>query len=299
MAEAVLKLGTPTEEDETSISVIRVSNETKTEPKRSTTTIKDLESKMADMEKRVDDKFDRLLSSIESLKGNLSIGGLNGQSDPRVSDPLSDNEPSGLRRPFLSLENSLDGEFGVPSYARDDVLSLQPSTRERTGLKMFWAIAIMILQVHPRMPVFRVLLTNVSTSMLIGKTIVWALFLILKIRIKVFLLVLFWINLKWTFFHILGVVKTRLSCYKEEYRTAFPVHSESFLQVPGLDDLIEPMLQKRHGSKAVRSWEKGRQLHTQPLKAIESVGFQGQMASRMGIIAMAYMQQDLGSLMSD
>ena len=93
----------------------------------------------------------------------------------------------------------------------------------------------------------------------------------------------------------------RLSCYKEEYQAAFPVHSksESFLQVPGLDDLIEPMLQKRHGSKAVRSWGNGRQLHTQPLKAIESVGFQGQMASRMGIIAMAYMQQGLGSLMSD
>ena len=64
MAEVVLKLGTPTEEDETSVSVIRISNETKTKPKRSTTTIKDLESKMADMEKRVDDKFDRLLSSI-------------------------------------------------------------------------------------------------------------------------------------------------------------------------------------------------------------------------------------------
>ena len=93
MAEAVLKLGTPTEEDETSVSVIRVSNETKTKPKRSTTTIKDLESKMADMEKRVDDKFDRLLSSIESLKGNSSIGGLNGQPEARISDLLSDNEP--------------------------------------------------------------------------------------------------------------------------------------------------------------------------------------------------------------
>ena len=53
-----------------------------------------------------------------------------------------------------------------------------------------------------------------------------------------------------------------------------------------------------HGSKAVRSWEKADN-YTQPLKAIESVGFQGQMTSRMGIIAMAYMQQGLGSLMGD
>ena len=88
MAKAVLKLCTPTGEDETSVSVIRVSNKTKTKPKWFSTTIKDLESMMADMEKRGDDKFDRLLSFIESLKGNLSIWGLNGKPEARISDPL-------------------------------------------------------------------------------------------------------------------------------------------------------------------------------------------------------------------
>ena len=46
---------------------------------------------------------------------------------------LSDNKPSELRKALLSLEISLNGELGVPSYAQDDVLSLQPSTWELKG----------------------------------------------------------------------------------------------------------------------------------------------------------------------
>lgn len=92
----------------------------------------------------------------------------------------------------------------------------------------------------------------------------------------------------------------RLSAYKDEYRTVFPVHdsSESVLKVPSLDDLLEPMLCKQHGSKSVKSWGKSRQLATQPLKSIESVAYQGQVAARYGIISVAYMQQALGTLLN-
>jgi hypothetical protein len=48
----------------------------------------------------------------------------------------------------------------------------------------------------------------------------------------------------------------------------------SLLQVPSLDALLEPMLGKTHGAKAVRNWDKQKQLFTQPLKSIERLTFQ-------------------------
>ncbi|CAC5403642.1 unnamed protein product [Mytilus coruscus] len=47
----------------------------------------------------------------------------------------------------------------------------------------------------------------------------------------------------------------KLSAYREEYRSSFPVHDNAieFLQVPSLDDLLEPMIRKDHGPKAVKS----------------------------------------------
>ncbi|CAC5386376.1 unnamed protein product [Mytilus coruscus] len=92
----------------------------------------------------------------------------------------------------------------------------------------------------------------------------------------------------------------KLSAYREEYRSCFPVHDSAmeFLQVPSLDDLLEPMMRKNHGPKAVKSLDTGhRQLHTQPLKQIEKLSFQGQMASRMNVISGMYMQQTMGTLL--
>ncbi|CAC5397866.1 unnamed protein product [Mytilus coruscus] len=93
----------------------------------------------------------------------------------------------------------------------------------------------------------------------------------------------------------------KLSAYREEYMSCFPVHDSAieFLQVPSLDDLLEPMMRKNHGPKAVKSWDYTghRQLHTQPLKQIEKLSFQGQMASRMNVISGMYMQQTMGTLL--
>ncbi|CAC5409343.1 unnamed protein product [Mytilus coruscus] len=70
-------------------------------------------------------------------------------------------------------------------------------------------------------------------------------------------------------------------------------------QVPKLDDLLEPMIRQTHGQKLIRFWDNHRQLYSQPYKQIEKLGFQGQLASRMNIISMLYMQQALGSLLKD
>ena len=52
----------------------------------------------------------------------------------------------------------------------------------------------------------------------------------------------------------------RLSAYKDEYRTCFPIHENArdILQVPSLDDLLEPMLKQMYGSKAVKTWGKNK-----------------------------------------
>lgn len=91
----------------------------------------------------------------------------------------------------------------------------------------------------------------------------------------------------------------RLSCYKEEYTQCFPVHNDSvdILQVPSLDDMLESIFSAIHGQKAVK-WGKFNQLCTQPLKQIERLAYQGQVASRMGIISICYLQQVLGTLLN-
>ncbi|CAC5377944.1 unnamed protein product [Mytilus coruscus] len=91
----------------------------------------------------------------------------------------------------------------------------------------------------------------------------------------------------------------RISAFREDYKNCFPIHDSSveFLQVPSLDDLLEPMLRQTHGQNAVKSWDTHRQLFTQPLKQIEKLAFRGQLSARMNVISVLYMQQALGSLL--
>lgn len=70
------------------------------------------------------------------------------------------------------------------------------------------------------------------------------------------------------------------------------------LQVPSLDDMLEPILSKSHGNKMIKGWEKSRQLATQPLKFTESAAYQRQVAARYGLISIAFIQQALGTLLS-
>ena len=88
----------------------------------------------------------------------------------------------------------------------------------------------------------------------------------------------------------------KLSAYKEECASVFPVHqsAKDMLQFPYLDDILEPMLRNKHGSRAVKGWGKGTTLYTRPLKMIETLAYQGHLASRFNVIASAYMQPALG-----
>ncbi|CAC5406862.1 unnamed protein product [Mytilus coruscus] len=93
----------------------------------------------------------------------------------------------------------------------------------------------------------------------------------------------------------------RLSSYKEEYRSCFPVHEKSLpvLQVPSLDDMLEPMIKRVLANKTVKSWYKQKQLFSQPVKQIEKLSYSGQVASRMGFISIFYMQQAMGTLLGN
>lgn len=88
-----------------------------------------------------------------------------------------------------------------------------------------------------------------------------------------------------------------LSTYKEEYRSSFPVSSNSseFLDLPKLDDVVSSLLTKHHGPKASKI--KGNKLFSQPHKTYENYAFKGQSSARMGLVITAYMQQALGTLM--
>lgn len=90
----------------------------------------------------------------------------------------------------------------------------------------------------------------------------------------------------------------KISAYCEEYKNSFPVHDKSLehLEVPSLDSMVPDLLTKKHGSKAYSSGKKSN-LHTPCMKGVEKLAYQGQIASRMGIITTAYTQQALGTLL--
>ena len=94
-----------------------------------------------------------------------------------------------------------------------------------------------------------------------------------------------------------------LSAFNENVMDLFPVDqdTETFLQVPPLDPLIETCLIKRHGSKAAFSSSKarGKGLFSQPCKLVERIAYKGSHAARLGIIIQSYIQQSLGNLLQN
>lgn len=90
---------------------------------------------------------------------------------------------------------------------------------------------------------------------------------------------------------------SKISAYREAYKSSFPISdkSEDMLKVPSLDEIVDSLLIKRFGNRAVT---KSQSLYTQPLKSLEKIAFQGQCAARMGIIVNLYVQRALGSLLT-
>lgn len=306
MAEASLK-ATPTagnkEEDNVSCySSVSLSSKEKVGGVRKSNklSMKELEGKLRDMDKRMDEKFDRLLESMSNLSNrqmNESVASVMGNTGGFIARPESQVQdtvhgPPGRRKPLVSLENSLDEEYGLPHINRQqDELSLQPSRHEMRELIDSDNESRDSMGSKHNNQDFQQYVSNENTALhqlfnthdsVVSKDGI----ILDKSQIDL-------LSKSWR-----AENPDRISCYKDEYRQAFPVHesSENMLLVPGLDDLIEPMLQKRHG-KLFKPWGKSKQLCTQPLKSIESLAFQGQLAARMNILAIAYLQQGLGSLL--
>ncbi|KAH3840430.1 hypothetical protein DPMN_113879 [Dreissena polymorpha] len=90
---------------------------------------------------------------------------------------------------------------------------------------------------------------------------------------------------------------SKISALRDSYKNSYPVSdsTEEMLKVPSLDDIVDSLLLKRFGSKA---GTKSQSLHTQPLKSLEKMAYQGQHAARMGIIVNVYIQHALGNLLT-
>ena len=88
----------------------------------------------------------------------------------------------------------------------------------------------------------------------------------------------------------------KLTAYKENYKSFFPVHenSEDLLKAPSLDDIVGTFFIKKFSTKAC--FKRARSLHTQHLKEIERLAYQGQLAAKTGISISVYMQQALRAL---
>lgn len=83
----------------------------------------------------------------------------------------------------------------------------------------------------------------------------------------------------------------KLTAYKENYKSSFPIRekSEDLLKVPSLDDIVETFLIKRFSTKAC--FRRTRSLHTQHLREIERLAYQGQLAAKIGISITVYMHK--------
>ena len=304
-------------------------------PSKSATMQAEFDEKLKTMESGFNSKFDQLFELIlqnqnrgsepprsDSL-GN-SVG--NGPLGTRRPQNNEDNDPAGVRRPIISLEPNLDQDLGSPRISRNrdfdtrSEISLHVGNDERhefdirsdpesngageeSDIEQERVISTNDLNNDNRF-VKHVQATCSSVSKESNATVknVSLLGQIFKEdcskqkSIEGLVLDQAQIDIldsTWRSKH-----PDRISAYKEEYKNCFPIHDDSvdFLKVPTLDDIFEIMLRQTHGQKAVQSWDSHRQLHTQPFKQIEKLGYQGQLSARMNIISTLYMQQALGSL---
>ncbi|XP_078318693.1 uncharacterized protein LOC144620787 [Crassostrea virginica] len=289
---------------------------------------KDTNEKMDQLESRVNDRLDTMMTflreSIETLSNSVFENSQNrhdshvsmpmnqdtGGSSTRRPEPILSNvDDSFGMRPIIPLESEVQIERTVSVPEMDDIISLAPSVREVSELLGENESSVQEdsnTQLDSDHSQFSLDSNNNRFQNLINKDAEQT-----KTLNDIFG------NVSSTDESKVGLIldKTqeeilkkswriadpeRLSAYREEYRQCFPIHpnSSAFLQVPGLDDILEPMLRKQHGTKANKGWGKSRHLVSQPFKSIETLAYQGQIAARMGIISLSYMQQALGILLS-
>ena len=115
---------------------------TKSKP-RSMAKLDDLTALENKLSGQIESKFSSLDGRLERLIGLLDTSGcvqrrpiIVDNSTSGACEPLQTqrNDTLGVREPLISLENSLNRDFGLESHSMDDVLSLQPGQKERRGI---------------------------------------------------------------------------------------------------------------------------------------------------------------------
>ncbi|XP_060560765.1 uncharacterized protein LOC132720622 [Ruditapes philippinarum] len=295
--------------DKSSTSVKSVNSKSNTKPRPSSSgskcSVKDLDKRVSDMERKFDSGFEKLFQSLEALKstsqyteGSALLRTVDNMGQHTVGSAqlgaVDEGSSTLAHRPRRCMNINDDA-------VTDDILSLHPRDQERLDS---FGLCDDVASIHssisdssaPRNDAFQGYLnpeTPIMLQELFGSDSsqhdgASSGLILDDLQVSI-------LNKSWR-----AQNPERISAYKEEYKSCFPVHEKSveFLGVPGLDELLEPMLQKRHGAKMTKAWGKSRQLCTQPLKSIETLNYQGQLASRLNIIAISYIQKSLGSLLS-
>lgn len=270
----------------------------------------------------INSKFENLDGKFERLLGFFSS---NNQSDTvqRGSVLNVDSNTSGVCRPqttntddvtlggrgnSVSLHNGLDKGYGLDSHVSDDdIVSLQPGQREKRNLGLLsdesdgQSVIMEDEGINQRFEKYSGSESRDINNPPLSNDILKEMFgedaqtesqsmrgLILdNTQINI-------INNTWR-----SQVPDKLSAYKDSYKQSFPVQesAEKHLQVPSLDELTERLLIKKHGRRA--AFGSSQTLFSQPFKSIEKIAYQGQLASRMGIISVCYAQQALGLLLKN
>lgn len=303
----------------------------KTSTKSSSSSVSRATAKLTDLSRleeklsgQIENRFSSLDGKFERLFGLLSAS--DGADMREPSKENVDNGTSGVRRPqrertdtsggraaLISLDNSLDRDFGLCDQEQDDIVSLQPGQVERQGIGLLSSEegdnVSCVEQDQEQVSVSRFQKYSKPTSTEDGKEneplthdILREMFgddartdssdskgglCLDKAQISV-------INLSWR-----CQTPDKISAYKESSKQSFPVgdSAEKILKVPSLDDLSERLLIKKHGRKA--AFGSSQCLYSQPYKSMERIAYQGQVAARMGIISICYTQQALGNLLNN
>ena len=302
----------------------KLKKDVKSKGKTSTSTSSRTSAKLDDLSRledklseKIEDRFSSLDGKFEKLFGMLTSKGTdlrgpqteveNSTTGACIPQTQEDNtDTSGGREPLISLDNSLNRDFGFSNQFsdREDVLSLQPGQKERHGIALLSSeedVNSCVEQEHQQSeqsansrfgkytlssgndskkenePLTYDLLTEMfgddvqtdSSSSSGGLCLD-------KAQVEI-------INSSWR-----CQTPDKISAYKEVSKQSFPISdsSEKTLKVPCLDELTERLLIKRHGRKA--TFGSSQSLFSQPFKSLEKIAFQGQVAARLGIISICY-----------
>ncbi|CAC5406869.1 unnamed protein product [Mytilus coruscus] len=250
--------------------------------KRSSKTA-ELEMKLFSIEESFDKRFDKLFGLLQAANKSADSSHTGGSATQENDVTRMDNVPvQRERRPLIPLDPNLNEDLGSPRIVRDfderSEISLQVDRRERQDLlglisdheesdtqsvsshlldKNSNAIKTDRFSKYLDSSVQNICTVDENSSGNITCNKVDRLAKIFKDDLpednsdKSVGLILDDSQVKILSYSWRTQHPERLSAYKDEYRSYFPVHEKSLpvLQVPSLDDMLEPMIKRVHTNK--------------------------------------------------